>query len=245
MDQRAPRLLILALAPEAVDDHNHRLTSDTASVTSLGDLPASLTAARTADAVIAAMRPLGRGIETLALFAARRHLVEARLRWLMVHHGGGQWCIGSDACTRQNHAFKQQLNDRWQRAEVDMLPGLTEERFADYAAGDGHLHDHLMALIALADARDIQLGIVHLPLHSSFMEKIPPVVQQTYTDYVAGVAKAHKIPLMDGNLPGRRDHRPSYVDPDHLAERAANKFTEAVCPWAVHQLRRRGDGGDG
>ena len=73
-----------------------------------------------------------------------RHDQDDHLRWMMMNHGGGQFCFGSEACERNNQAVKIKVGGRWDTV-MSHIDELTEERYQNYRLNDGPVHDHLLS----------------------------------------------------------------------------------------------------
>ena len=95
---RAPRVLLVALDPEAIDANNPKRAGALRGGLALAEVPGALGRARGLRDGLAALRTLTRGPEALLRVASGRHRADPRLGWLMRSEGGGQWCTGSPAC---------------------------------------------------------------------------------------------------------------------------------------------------
>lgn len=240
LSDKPPTVLLVAIAPEALDDTNPMLPESIAATTGVADLPGALASSRTLPEATAALRPFARGAETLALFLAGRHIEEARLRWLMAHHGGGQWCSGSPACEAQNNDLMRILAGRFDHATQAIVPTIRTERFGEYVPDHGRVYTAVDQLLAQATAQGVQVGIVKLPLHESFSREIPPEAHAAFTQTLQALALRHQATVLDGHSPALARSRRAWVDPDHLAPNTAQDLTERVCTELVVPLLRDG-----
>jgi len=229
LDDNPPEVLVLAVGAEFVDEYNHQFSAGLAAHAGVADIPTNLAHARGLSDVFAAIFPIGRGAESAALYLSGRYDNEARLTWMMIHHGGGQFCYGNTPCERQNKAYEKLLSDRWDAVSANVLPTLREDRYEPYLVGDGQVHDGLLALLDWARARDVQVAFVKLPMHGDFQEGIPRSVRQSFTAYIDAIAEEHGAIVYDGHNRDYRTNRRWYLDPDHLNADGAKRFTKTVC----------------
>ena len=236
LDDNPPEVLVLAVGPEFVDEHNHQIAAGLAAHASVAGLPVNLAHARGLADVFSALFPIGRGAESAALYLSGRYDKEARLTWLMLHHGGGQWCYGNAACEKQNKAYELLLSDRWDAVSANVLPTLRADRFEPYLIGDGQVHDGLHGLMTWAAERGVAVSFVKLPMHGDFQEGVPRAVRRSFAAYIAEVAEQYGASVFDGNSRDYRTNRKWYVDPDHLNASGAKRFSKTVCRKAVAPL---------
>jgi hypothetical protein len=227
---RTPKVLLLALEAESLDAHNPQNAAYVGYQAELEDIPDSLLRADTLGQVFASFRPLVRGTESLAILLARRARIEARLRWMMIHWGGGQFCYGSDVCKATNRDVESSLRDGWAAVETHVLPMLATERFGRYEARTGRGRENLEALVREAQARGTKVAIVNVPLHARWMEAMPAAVYVEYLEVGNEIASQYGVPIYDANTPQRQQQRRDFVDGDHLTASAALDLVDRLCP---------------
>ncbi len=227
--KRTPKVLLLGLEPEALNARNHKLAENFSNDTHLRDLPSNLAGARTFREGMGALRPLTRGSESLGLLLAGRDHQEARLRWLMVHHGGGQYCFGSKACSRQNEAFEELQEPRWDRFLEHRLATWAGQRFSTWQGDSGIAWERLVDLVALARSRGTEIVAVNMPLHRLLAESIPTEVDNTYREAMTDLAQQQDFTWHDANKPGWQEARILYVDPGHLNSFGSRMLSDEVC----------------
>jgi len=227
-EERTPEVLVLAIGPEFFDESNPKHVTEIDANISLQDMPASLLQARDLETLIATMRPLGHGMERAALFLADRHDQDAHLRWMMLHHGGGQYCVGSRACEDNNIGVVTQLSDRWD-AFLDRGETLMKARFEDYRVGDGPVHSHMLELIAWAQEHEIRLVLAELPMHREFLSRVPPEAWETYQAHLDWLEAEHGLVRFSSESPAWAKTRSRYLDPDHLSDGGSLRYTNELC----------------
>jgi hypothetical protein len=226
---RTPKVLLLALEPESLDAHNPQNASYVAYQAELEDIPSSIARADTLGQFFSSFRPLVRGTESLALLISQRPRNEARLRWMMIEFGGGQYCYAGDVCDKNNHDVEYSVRDGWTTAEREQLPNLATERFGHYQARTGRGRDNMDAFLSEAKERGSKVAILNVPLHYRWMQATPPQVYAEYLEVENALAAAHDIPIYDANTPKRQLDQRDYVDGDHLTSSAALELSDAVC----------------
>ena len=237
-DARRPKVLVLGIGPEFFNEHNHQLSASVAAHARISDLPQLLRYSRGLIDVTTALRPLVRSGESLSIFLSGRHQSEHHLRWMMLHHGGGQYCYGTQGCEISNTDLEHNLGGHWNIAVNNMLPRVQQERFSRYAVGTGLIHDRMMSLIRWSVENDVELVIVRLPLHESFLSRIPSEVILANEGYLHQLTSEHDLHVFNGNSPQWSQRRLDYIDPDHLSARAALKFSEQVCEKMLTSILR-------
>jgi hypothetical protein len=235
---RSPKVLLLALEAESLDAHNPQNASYVAYQAELEDIPSSIARADTLGQFFASFRPLVRGAESVALVLSRRPRTEARLRWMMIEFGGGQYCYAGEVCERNNRDVHHSVRDGWTTAEKEQLPNLATERFGRYQARTGRGRDDMDGLLRDAKARGSKVAILNVPLHFRWMQATPPQVYAEYIQVENELARAHGIPVYDANTPKRQLDQRDYVDGDHLTASAALELSEAVCADFLAPLLR-------
>ena len=231
--ERKPKLLLVSVEPETFNAYNPQTSMTTPFHADLADIPALLAAATTWDEAVAAGRVVTRGAENLGAYVTDASETEPRLRWLMMMHGGGQWCFGTPECERRNADFWRTQVDRWDERVATVLAEIRDERFARYTVGEGINHDGMIALVDWARRKDVALALVDMPIHQVYLDQIPPEMLAAYQAYLHGLSVDYGIPVFDGNLPELRDDRGIYLDPDHLNPRGAEYFTGRLCDELV------------
>ena len=226
---RTPKVLLLALEAESLDAHNPQNASYVAYQAELEDIPDSMTRADTLGQFFASFRPLIRGTESLALLLAGRPRSEARLRWMMIEFGGGQYCYAGDVCDENNRDVEYSIREGWTAAEEAALANLATERFGHYQARTGRGRDNMDALLREAKERGSTVAIVNVPLHVRWMQATPPQVYAEYLEVENALAAAHGVPVYDANTPNRQLDQRNYVDGAHLSASAALELSDAVC----------------
>lgn len=237
-EERQPKVLLLGVGPEFFNENNHQMAASVAANSSVNDLPQTLRHAQGLTGVTAALWPLVRGGESLSIFLSGRHETERHLRWMMLHHGGGQYCYGTKGCVESNSNLERNLAGHWNIATNNMLPRIHEERFKNYVVGDGLVHDRMMSLIDWSTTHNVTLAIIRLPLHDIFLRRIPLEAAQSNEAYLRRLETEHGVPVLNGSSPQWSQRRLDYIDPDHLSARASLKFSEHVCQKMLLNMLR-------
>jgi len=241
--EKVPKILLIADGPEFFDEYNHRLAVITASAADLPDVPRALLHAPDLYALLGALRPLIRGPETLALYLSGRYDVDQHVRWMMLHHGGGQFCYGSTACAENNRQVMSKLRFWWQTAMIELVPSLTETRFPSYEVGSGAVHEHLLNMFSWARERDVQVVFADLPRHREFVGRVPKGVREAYQGHLELLQAEHGLIVYQGGGQEWIDARTRYVDVEHLDDGGCRKFTHQICKELLAPLLE-GEGGD-
>ena len=224
-----PKVLLLGVGPEFFNENNHQMAPSVATHADITDLPTTLRHARGLTGMVSALWPLVRGAESMSIFLSGRHETQDHLRWMMLHHGGGQFCYGTTTCTENNTRLRANLAHRWGTAVSTMLPTIGEERFSDYVTGSGMVHDSMLDLLAWSRAEGVQLGIVRLPLHDRFLSRIPPEATQKNEAYLRWLSQEEGIPVFSTDGPEWTKKKGYYIDPDHVGPRASERLSHHVC----------------
>lgn len=238
VDDKIPKVLVIGVTPEAFNDHNHKNDMIYAHEGEIRDVPAMLAASESQKDVLGALAPLARGPEALALMLSGRFDNEERLRWLMLHERGGQFCSGDPACGDQNQAFEDLQDYRWAKWAVQREELLSVERFSNFEAGKGLHHDQLLELLSWAEEHDVQVMLVNMPLHPAFFQQVPPETYMAYSTYLWSLSREHGLPTFDGNLTDWRDDKEHWLDPDHLGRTGAMRFSDELCEAIAPELRK-------
>jgi len=236
LHENPPKVVVLAIAPEALDDTNPKMATSISGTASLPDVPRELAEARDLREGVAALRPVVRGAETLPFYLAGRHREEARLRWIMDHHGGGQWCAGSAACDQQNDDLEAVMSRRWDESMRTVLGAVRMQHFGEYVAGEGRVHRAMLELIAAARADGAQVAIVVMPLHEAFAAEIPEAARARFAATLDLLATEHDVPVYRPDVRRWARDKRAWVDPDHLARSASLDLSRAVCRDVVQPL---------
>ncbi len=237
--ERKPRVLLLAIEPELFDENNPRIPVNVATLADIADLPGALGTVRDLKGLFAVLRPIVRGPETLALYLSGRWDTKPWLRWLMLHHGGGLFCSGHDACVAHNKALEQTLDGWWDVVARVLLPRLEQTRFPDYQVGTGPVHAHSEALLAWAQAEGIQVALVELPRLAEFERHIPARVEPSYRAYLDDLLARHPLPYHPVGDDKWTQRRRYYVDGEHLNAAGSARYTEEVCRQTIAPLLRQ------
>jgi hypothetical protein len=243
---RKPRVLVLAIEPELFDERNPRIPINFGTQAGLLDVPEAVLAARSTRAFFYALRPLGRGPETMALYLSGRWDTQPWLRWLMLHHGGGIFCMGSDHCHTHNRAVEDTLDGWWDTVARVLLPRLRESRFPDYTVGTGLVHRHATALLERSEADGVQVVFAELPRLEEFEQHIPAEVEPSYRAYLDLLLDEHPVPHHSFDEARWEAGRMFYVDSEHLNAAGAARYTKELC-WQtlaplMRELDRQGTG---
>jgi hypothetical protein len=234
---RKPRVLVLVAEPELFDERNPRLPINVGAMAGLADIPRAIGTARDVAGVFAVLRPLARGPETLALYTSGRWDNEAWLRWLMLHHGGGLYCTGAKPCSAHNDAIEDSLDGWWEVVNATLLPELERLRFPAYRVGDGPVHDHTLALIAWAQANDVQLVLAELPRMAAFDAQLPEHVLPSYRSYLEGLVREHGLTHHPVPAASWTQQRGYYIDVEHLNAAGAHRASKGLCETLTPLLK--------
>lgn len=225
----APKVLLLGMDPESMNNFNHQLSLNFSSQGDLADIPDMLRGSHGLVEAVSALRPFTRGAESLALYLGQRHKAEARLRWLMLYHDGGQWCFEGETCAGQNRAYLDLLKLRWDLAVRERMPELAGIRFTRYESDGGLMERRLDRLVARARAQGTQVALVDMPLHEAFVGATPEAVMSAYHASLKRASERLKLPTLTAPAEALRHSRMLYLDPDHLNANGARQFSETVC----------------
>jgi hypothetical protein len=235
-----PSLLLIGVGPEAFDDHNPMLPSRLRLDVPLAEVPRELAGVSSAAELIAVLRAPVRGVESLVRMVVGRHRKDARLRWLMVHHGGGQWCEGSGACTRQN-ATAAAVNNRWPDISPEHFDSIPDERFGAYTIDGGRVAAAMDELLDDAASAGTEVVLVRLPLHDDFREAIPPEHYAAYIAHTDQLATRPGVTLFDAHKPQVTRDKRAWIDPDHLAPRPSMRLSRELCRTTLLPLLQGDD----
>ena len=157
----------------------------------------------------------------------------------MNHHGGGQWCTGSEACDNQNDDLSVVMERRWDEAVRTVLGAVRMQHFGEYVAGEGRVHEAMLEVIDDARADGAQVAIVVMPLHEAFAAEIPERVRKSFAATLDLLAEEHSVPVYRPDV--RRwagDKRPGTT---WLAEPASTCLVRSAATWCIpcHRGARR------
>lgn len=234
--ERTPSVLILVTGPEFFNENNHQLSESIAANSDLQQLPRMLARAGGLAAGLAALRPLTRGVENIAIFLSRRHESEALLRWMMVHHGGGQFCFSSDACDQNNKAMTALFRARWAMIQEKTIPTVREKRFSGYALGEGAVHEGFLSTIQWAEENGVALVLARPPFHQTFQDQIPTAVHHQIQTYTQAMEAEHGFSVFVTANRRWPKARPMFSDPDHLSPIGSRQYTEELCKKVIVPL---------
>jgi hypothetical protein len=236
-EEQIPDVLVIGIAPEAFNEEHHQNAMLFSMEASVADVPELFGASHGLHEVVGSISPLVRGVESLGLMLSGRFDNEERLRWMMMHQRGGQFCVGSAACEKQNQAFAELSAYRWRKFLETRGDRVRAERFEHYRVGDGVYHDNMLRLLEWAKARDVQILAVNMPLHPLFEDQIPADVVEAYYSYVLQLEAEHPhFSTYEGNSGDWRSDESYFLDPDHLGAEGALGFSEMVCTEAIAPL---------
>lgn len=229
VDQRAPEIVVFEVAPEILNSLHHDRGLNFAWNAGLSDLGACLWAVPGIDRIGTCARPLVRGVENLAEHLSRQVRNDDHLSWMMLHHGGGQFCYGSPDCATHNLAYTERLKRRWGNRMRRTIPTLRQDRFSEVEIGSGLAMDYLREAITTAEERGSTVVLVNMPVHTVYQEQIP---RQVIADFRRAVSTVDAA-FYDANSPTwqqrRRERGRMWIDPDHLGPNGAKELSEQVC----------------
>ncbi len=241
---RQPKMLVLVIEAETFDEHNPHLSNNVATIAGLADVPEALGTVHDLGTLFAVPQPVARGPETLALYLSGRWDTKPWLRWLMLHHGGGLFCTGSDPCRDHNKALEASLKSWWTTVATNLLPQLGPQRFPDYQAGDGPVYRHAERLLARAEEQGVQVVLMELPRMPVFERGIPPQVEPAYRATLARLLERHPLPHHPASTEVWAGQRSFYLDAEHLTSSGAHRATKELCKQTIAPLMRAADAAD-
>jgi hypothetical protein len=236
---RRPELLVLVVEPELFDEGNPRLPINVSTTAGLADVPGAVISARDLAGAFAALRPLARGPETLALYASGRWDSEAWLRWLMLHHGGGLFCTGAKPCRAHNEAVEDSLDEWWGVVNATLLPELERLRFPSYRVGDGPVHAHTESLLRWAEQQGIHVVVAELPRMEAFDARLPAGILPSYREHLAALVRDHGLTHHPVPAEAWTQQRTYFVDVEHLNAAGAHRASRGLCDTIAPLLGAR------
>ena len=234
--ERAPKVLVLALEPEAVNAWNPHTPDSVPGTAAAWQVPRLLAGAWSWSEAVAALHVLVRGPESVAIAAAEADGTDARLRWHMLAHGGGQWCYGSWRCKQQNALYEKSEAGRWDQRVKDELPVVRDQRYGAWRVGSGVNHEALVGLLTSAKAQDIRVVLVDMPVHDVFRAEVPDAVASGYEAYLDETAATWGATVWHGQAAVPGDERKHWIDPEHLGPTGAQRLGRALCQEVLADL---------
>ncbi len=228
-DEKTPRVIVLALGPESVDETTPLWAQLVRDFGDLGDIPMGLARARGLSDLLMALRPLVRGPENLALFLSGRFASDRHLRWMMLHHGGGQYCYGNPQCQKNNENISGSLPPWGSKKAMARMARKIHNHFQSYEVGTGEMNRAMLDILDWSQERGVKVALVDMPLHRIYAERIPFQARRAYRSYIDRLAQEHHLPILHSDNPSWLDNRNRFVDPDHLNQTGAYILSNAVC----------------
>jgi hypothetical protein len=227
--ERTPGVLVLGLEPEAVNAWNPHTADSVPNAADAWQVPRLLAGAWSWSEAVAALHVLVRGPERVAIAAAGAGGTDARLRWHVIAHGGGQWCYGSWRCKQQNALYEKSEASRWDQRVKDELPVVRDQRYGTWRVGSGVNHEALVGLLSRAKEEHIRVVLVDMPVHDVFRAEVPEAVASSYAAYLETTAAAWGATVWHGQgaVPG--DERKHWIDPEHVGPTGAQRLGRALC----------------
>jgi hypothetical protein len=229
--RRAPKVLVVEVAPESLNANHFELDYNVASSADLADIPECV--ADGGPSWTACARPLVRGVENIAFYLHRPWTDHRHVEWMALYHGGGQYCYDDDACLARNAAYDGAHAERWQTRVDRVLPHVRRERFRDYAVGTGLPSAHFVALLDRARADGARVVVVNMPVSATYAAEIPDEATEAFSAWVTATAAEHGARYVDFDVPAWREQRELFLDPDHLDAEGALRLSRALCDALV------------
>lgn len=234
-----PKVLVVEVAPELLNDHHFEQDYNIASAADLQDVPECLGTVRSFGRLSTCARPLVRGVENTAHLYARAFTDHARITWMATYAGGGQYCFGDPSCEASNAEYDARVSRRWQRRVDTLLPTVRARRFVDYSVREGLNADHFRALLDRETARGVRIVVVNLPVADVYQAEVPAEVYAEFLAAMDAELGPRGIPFVDVNQPSWQDDRTRWLDPDHLNSRGAARLTRELCEGTLLPLLQR------
>lgn len=238
--EQPPRMLIIGLEPEFLDDNNPRLVEVVPTAAELEDLPDLAPLALRWSGLVALARAGTRGAEHLSAYTFGA-TIDARLRWLMLGHGGGQWCY-SAACQEPTRERWRLDYPMWSSRLKSEIPNMGTERFGASSLGDGVSGRALDDLLVWAEGAGVTVVATRTPTHRRFFEQIPAAVEAAYQARVADLQR-RGLRIWEPDQADYADEREYFVDPEHLNPPGARIFATELCSKLVRPVWAKLDGG--
>ncbi|MFT4976066.1 MAG: hypothetical protein ACI8S6_001961 [Myxococcota bacterium] len=222
-----PEVVVFEVSPEVVSASSPYLTDNLRQSATWHDLGPCVAATNSSAMLSACLRPLVAGLDGLGRYLSGRHRADPHSRWMMQHHGGGQYCFDGPTCKQSNAAVVAGLKQQWDR-RAEELPELIASYYKDYALGVGLGHRYLEQSIALARQEGFSLLLLNMPVHDSYQDLIPEEAYARYQEYLASL-EGGPVTVIDANRPQLRRDKRLFIDPDHLRPAGARKLTRQLC----------------
>ena len=227
-DRTMPAVVVVEVAPETVNSFHHRNETNMAEHVDFGSMTRCFRAAETLDGWVGCTRPLFRGIERIAPFFAGRVDYRTDVEWLLVFHGGGQYCYGTPECDEYNEAYERDPAHRWDVRLERVKPKIRPQRYTRFQLGEGIAHESLLDLCAWGRDNGVEVVLLNMPIHRAYQSEIPPDIYGEYLDYMQGLAIEEGVVFHDANTEDWWDRRDLFLDLDHLNHRGARLLAEEV-----------------
>lgn len=229
-----PRVAVVEVAPETVNSLHHRNESNMAQHVEFATMWSCFGAAETQEGWAGCTRPLFRGIERLANHFAGRVDYRTDIEWLLLFHGGGQYCYGSVQCDRYNETYERDPEGRWETRLARVKPKIRPQRYSRVRIGSGIAHDSLLGLCDWGKENGVEIVLLNMPVHRAYQSEIPADVYAEYLDYMAAIARDEEVLFLDANTADWWDRQDLFLDLDHLnhvgARSLATDVADAVAP---------------
>ncbi len=240
-DGETPAVLVLAVSEETVDDYTPYASGLLGTYGGLVDIPMALARARDMGDVETALWPIGRPVGSLAMFLARRYRQDDHLRWMMVHHGGGQFCFERKRCEVNNARIMSEFPELWGGRLMRAQRRGAELRFERYGVGEGAAHRAVMDILAWARSREVEVLVVEEPVHWAYRDLVPPEATLAFRAYLDRLADEPGVELLTSARHRQFRGRRLYVDPTHMSELGSELFSDEVCQRGLVPLLERVD----
>jgi hypothetical protein len=231
---RAPRVLVVEVAPESLNANHFQLDYNVASSADVADIPACLADGRPSWSACA--RPLVRGVENLAFYLHRPWTDREHVEWMALFHGGGQYCYDNEACLARNNTYDRGHSERWDTRVKRVLPHVRSERFANYEVGTGLPSARFVALLRRARAAGSTVVVVNMPVSETYAAEMPAEAVAAFSAWVTATTAAEGARYFDYDTEEWRGARERFLDPDHLNATGARMLTDRLCAGVVDAL---------
>lgn len=235
VDDKVPRVLVIGVTAEALNDNNHKNYRIFEVEGRVGDVPEMLAESRDLRTALAALSPVAQGPESLALLLGGRFDNEDRLRWLMTHHGGGQFCFEGAACDEQNETYATLASYRWSKWNAEREGSAAEGRFGSWERGGGLNHRRGVETLEWAKEQGVTVLFVNMPLHPRFFRVIPGDVYAAHLRAFRALEQ-EGVHVWDANLSPWRAQDEHWLDPDHTSPSGAALLSHELCEQLVPLL---------
>ena len=121
-------------------------------------------------------------------------------------------------------------------AQEKMIPSVREERFSDYALGEGPVHEAFLRTLQWAAQEGVSVVLARPPFHHTFQDEIPTAVHQQTQQYIQSLKAEHDLSVFVSANRRWSRARPMYADPDHLSPIGSRQFTDELCKKVIVPL---------